>query len=188
MKTAPLVFAAAALLLVPGLRAQPTTGDVADADTAPLQLSLTPAIALEPRTTVIDGLSIGIWSENPQHSFTVGVVNGSTGDSAGFSWALVNYDDSYKGVQWGIVNYSKQYFIGWQRAWVNVSQGDFYGLQSAIVNVSQQFTGLQVGAVNYAQNLTGVQLGLVNIAMNNSWFDDFPRQLAPVFPFFNWSF
>src|ERR1700748_554085 len=89
----------------------------------PIQLSLTPDIALQPRTTEIDGLSLNIWGENPQRGLTLGFVNGSTGDSAGFSWGLVNYDESYHGVQWGLVNYSRESFIGWQRGLVNVSQG-----------------------------------------------------------------
>lgn len=157
-------------------------------DTAFIQLSLTPELALEPRTTIIDGLSLNIWGENPQHGVALGIVNGSTGNSSGFTWGIVNYDDTYKGVQWGVVNYSKEYFVGWQRGWVNISLGEFYGLQTSLVNYSEQTTGLQIGAVNYARDLTGVQLGLINIASNNGWFNDFPKKLTPVFPFFNWSF
>ncbi|HEU6448303.1 MAG TPA: hypothetical protein VFV23_07700 [Verrucomicrobiae bacterium] len=153
-----------------------------------LQLSLTPTLALHPRTTVIDGLSLNIWGENPQHGVAIGVVNGSTGASAGFSLGIVNYDQTYKGVQWGIVNISRQYFVGLQRGWLNISCGDFYGAQVAFVNYSQNTTGLQLGWVNYARNLTGVQIGLVNIAMNNPWFTDFPSKLTPVFPIVNWSF
>ncbi|HSY75162.1 MAG TPA: hypothetical protein VK810_06810, partial [Dongiaceae bacterium] len=33
--------------------------------TTAFQLSLTPDIAIYPRTTEVDGVSIGIWSENP---------------------------------------------------------------------------------------------------------------------------
>jgi len=157
-------------------------------DVAFLQLSLTPELALEPRTTIIDGVSIGIWNENPQHGAAFGIINGSTGNSSGFSWGIVNYDDTYKGVQWGVVNYSREYFIGWQRGWVNLANGEFYGFQSSFVNVSRQFTGLQLGIVNYASDLKGVQLGLVNISANSPWFSDFPDKLTPAFPFFNWSF
>ena len=81
------------------------------ADESAFQLSLTPDIAIHPKTTEISGVSLDIWGENPQHSFNLGFVNGSTGDSKGFSWGLVNYDDSYTGVQWGIVNYSEKSFI-----------------------------------------------------------------------------
>jgi len=139
------------------------------------QLSLTPDIAIQSRTTDIRGLSLGFWSENPQHSLTLGFVNGSTGDSGGFSWAFIaNYDDSYTGVQWGLVNYSKQNFLGWQNGLVNCSEGSF--------------KGLQWGFVNYAEKLNGVQIGFVNVAMNNPWFDEFPNKLAKGFPIVNWSF
>ena len=139
------------------------------------QLSLTPDIAIQPRTTDIEGFSLGIWSENPQHSLSIGFVNGSTGDSSGFSLAFIcNYDDSYTGVQWAIVNYSKQNFLGWQSGFVDYSEGGF--------------KGLQFGLINYAEHLNGLQIGLVNVAMNNPWFDEFPDKLAKGFPVVNWSF
>lgn len=157
--------------------------------TAAIQLSLTPDIAIQPRTTEIDGFSLGIWSENPQKSFTLGFVNGSTGDSEGFSVGLVNYDESYIGVHWGLVNYSSQKFTGWQDGWVNISRGYFKGFQHGILNVSEEFHGLQLGWINYADNLNnGVQIGLINVAMNNGWFDRFPDKLAKGFPIVNWSF
>jgi hypothetical protein len=139
------------------------------------QASLTPDIAIYPKTAEINGLSLNIWGENPQHGVALGFVNGSTGDSSGFSWGFFcNYADSYTGVEWALVNDSKISFTGWQAGFVNYSEG--------------KFKGLQLGFVNYAENLHGVQLGLANIAMNNSWFQDFPDQLAKGFPFFNWSF
>ena len=57
------------------------------------QASLTPDIAIYPKTTEINGLSLNIWGENPQQGVALGFVNGSTGDSAGFSWGLFNYSD-----------------------------------------------------------------------------------------------
>jgi hypothetical protein len=162
---------------------------LAQAEEAAFQLSLTPDIALKSRDTTIRGVSLGIWSENPQHSFTFGIVNGSTGESSGFSWAwAVNYADSYTGVQWAFVNVSKTSFVGWQAGAVNYSQGTFEGLQLGCVNVAQQATGVQLGWVNYAENLHGIQVGFVNIALNNGWFDEFPNKLAKGFPFVNWSF
>lgn len=154
----------------------------------PFQLSLTPGIAIYPQTTMIKGLSLNIWGENPQKGFTLGFVNGSTGESGGFTWGLVNYSDSYTGVQWGLANVSRQDFIGWQDGWVNVSTGTLEGLQSGWVNVSMQTTGLQLGAFNYAQRLRGLQLGIVNISLNNPWFTEFPDKLATGFPIVNWSF
>lgn len=157
-------------------------------DTFPIQLSLTPDIALEPRTTVIDGLSLNIWGENPQHGVALGIVNGSSDNSTGFSWGIVNYSDKYIGVNWGIVNINNDSFYGWQRGVVNVDKGRFVGYQEGFVNVSQETVGLQLALVNYASELKGVQVGIVNIAANNTWFDDFPGKLAPVFPIVNWSF
>ena len=157
------------------------------ADT-PIQLSLTPDIALYPRDTAVKGFSLNIWGENPQQSLTIGFVNGSTGDSAGLSWGLVNYAESYTGVQLGWVNISTEHFVGLQDAYVNYAQGTFKGLQYGVVNISQDTTGLQLGLVNYAEKLHGVQIGLVNVAMNNPVFTDFPDKLAPGFPILNWSF
>ena len=132
---------------------------------APIQLSLTPDIAVQPRTTTINGLSLNIRGENPQHGLTLGLVNGSTGDSAGFSWGIVNYDENYHGVQWGIVNVSRQEFIGWQRGCVNLDQGTFTGFQNGLVNVAEDARGFQWGLVNYSKRLNGLQIGLVNVAM-----------------------
>jgi hypothetical protein len=139
------------------------------------QASLTPDIAIYSKTTEIRGLSLNIWGENPQHGVALGFVNGSTGDSSGFSWAFFyNYADTYTGLEWSMVNYSKTSFTGWQAGMVNYSEG--------------KFNGLQMGIVNYAENLHGVQIGVANIAMNNGWFNEFPDKLATGFPFFNWSF
>jgi len=143
------------------------------ADEPFFQASLTPDIAVHPKTTETSGITLSVWGENPHHGFAFGFVNGSTGDSSGFTWGLVNYDDSYTGVAWGMVNYSKEKFIGWQ---------------SAMVNVAKEFHGLQTGIVNYSDNLRGVQLGFFNIAKNNPWFHEFPDKLATGFPFVNWSF
>jgi len=163
-----------------------TTGLLADE--AAFQASLTPDIAIHSRTTEIHGLALNIWGENPQYSLNLGFVNGSTGDSSGLSWGLVNYADSYTGVAWGWINLSKVKFTGWQDGLVNVSQGNFIGLQSGWINVAEEFHGLQLGFVNYAEKLNGVQVGLVNVARNNPWFTEFPDKLATGFPIVNWSF
>ena len=158
------------------------------ADEPFFQASLTPDIAIHSRTTQINGLALDIWGENPQHSFNLGFVNGSTGDSLGFTLGLVNYAESYKGFSYGLVNISSRRFSGVQMGYVNISVGTFVGLQDGWVNVAQEFHGLQYGLVNYAENLHGVQIGIVNIARNNSWFHDFPDKLATGFPIVNWSF
>jgi len=157
-------------------------------ETAMFQASLTPDIAIHPRTTEIHGLSLSIYGENPQHGVALGFVNGSTGESKGFTWGIYNYDDSFVGVQWGIVNYSKENFKGWQGGMVNISKGKFTGWQDGWVNVSEDVHGLQSGIVNYTKNLHGVQIGLANIVTDNGWFNEFPHKLAKGFPLVNWSF
>ena len=137
------------------------------------QASLTPDIAIQSRTDRIAGISLNIWGENPQDGFTFGFVNGSTGDSSGFSMGLWNYAESYQGVQFSFLNTSSKLFTGWQ---------------NGVVNIAKEFHGVQTGTVNYAETLQGVQLGVVCVAGNNPWFSDFPDKLAPVFVFFNWSF
>ncbi len=159
------------------------------AEDSVFQLSLTPDIALHPKTTTIRGVSLSIWGENPQHGLTLGVVNGSTGDSSGFSWGwAVNYAESYTGVQWALVNVSKTSFVGWQHGAVNYSQGTFKGLQSGFVNIAQDTTGLQLGALNYTETLHGMQIGFINVVKSNPWFNQFPDKLATAFPIVNWSF
>ncbi len=153
------------------------------------QASLTPQIAIYPKTEQINGLALSIWGENPQTALALGFINGSSGTSKGFSWAFLgNYADDYTGVAWGMVNISFEKFCGWQSGLVNFSQGNFIGLQSGWINVAQEFHGLQWGFVNYAEKLQGVQIGFVNVAMNNPWFTEFPDKLATGFPFVNWSF
>jgi hypothetical protein len=152
------------------------------------QASLTPDIAIHSKITQINGLALSIWGENPQQALALGLINGSTGDSSGISWSLVNYADSYTGIAWGVVNYSRTSFVGWQDATVNFSQGHFLGLQMGAVNFAEEMNGLQIGVVNYAEHLHGVQLGFINFAMNNPCFKEMPDKLAPAFPFFNWSF
>jgi len=153
------------------------------------QASLTPDIAIYPKTTQINGLALSIWGENPQYALALGIVNGSSGESEGFSWAFIaDYDDSYTGVAWGLINVSQQKFYGWQDGIINFSQGTFTGLQSGWINVAQQYEGLQLGFVNCAEQLDGVQIGFVNVALNNPWFTDLPDKFATGFPIVNWSF
>jgi hypothetical protein len=141
----------------------------------PIQLSLTPAVAIHSKTEQIEGASLNVWGENPQHAFAFGIVNGSTGDSAGLSWSwILNYAEDYTGVQWAMVNYTKGNFMGWQ---------------SGVVNYAKELKGLQLGMVNYAETGdSGVQIGFLNIIKENEWFSELPGKLAPGMIFVNWSF
>ncbi len=49
------------------------------------QASLTPDIAIHDKTTRIEGFTLSIWGCNPQTSFALGFVNGTSGDSKGVS-------------------------------------------------------------------------------------------------------
>ncbi|MFA7173892.1 MAG: hypothetical protein WC340_10855 [Kiritimatiellia bacterium] len=156
----------------------------------PIQLSLTPEIALFDRTELIEGVALSIWGENPQTALALGFVNGSTGQSAGLSLSFVlNYADDYKGFQWAAVNYTKGDFLGWQAGFVNYTEGTMKGLQSGFVNYAGKLTGVQFGFVNYAESAeTGVQIGVVNLIPSNPWFSELPDQLAPGMIFLNWGF
>lgn len=161
------------------------------AETKPINLSLTPEIAVHDSSTFIKGLTLSIWGENEQSSLALGIVNGTKGNSFGFSWAfMLNYADNYTGVQWAPVNYTKGNFIGWQDGWVNYTGGRMKGLQSGIVNYAVTVTGLQLGIVNIAETAdSSVQIGLVNIIhSNDEWFKALPEELAPGMIFVNWGF
>ena len=164
--------------------------NAAVAASEPVNLSLTPEIAVFNRSQKIEGLALSIWGENPQTALALGIVNGSTGQSAGLSWAwILNYADGYKGVQWALVNYTMADFMGWQGGFVNYTEGDMKGFQSGAVNYAGKLTGLQLGFVNYAETAqTGVQIGLVNLMPRNAWFTGLPDELAPGMIFVNWRF
>jgi hypothetical protein len=124
-------------------------------------MSLIPDVAIQSKTTRIKGVSINIWGENPQNAFALGVVNGSTGNSSGFSLGLiVNYADSYK------------------------------GFQVAPVNYAGRLQGLQLGLVNMAMTAEeGVQIGFINImSETEKWFSNFPDEVAPGMVFINWRY
>lgn len=163
---------------------------------AGFQLSLVPEVAIQDRDEDINGVSIGLWNENPSSKFQwqlMGVVNGATGDSVGLQWSLLflpgiyNYADNYKGGQLGLVNYAKGDFVGAQLGAVNITGGAFKGLQWGAVNYCGDLTGLQLGVVNWAKHSTsGIQIGLANIIPENKWFSE--GDLAQGMIFVNWGF
>jgi ABC-type transport system substrate-binding protein len=165
--------------------------------TEPINISLVPDAALYDRDVEIRGLTLSIWGENPQTSFALGFVNGSTGQSVGLSIGLLNYSDSYKGFQWGVVNYAKQDFTGWQGGFVlgimgsivNYTDGTMTGFQSGVVNYAGNLRGFQLGFVNYAKTVdNGLQIGFVNLMPENEWFEGLPEELAPGMIIVNWHF
>lgn len=160
------------------------------AGSKPLQIAITPEMALFDRTERIEGLSLSIWGENPQSALALGVVNGSTGRSSGLSGALIlNYADDYKGIQWAPINYARGDVLGWQAGFVNYTGGRMKGLQTGAVNCATRLTGLQIGLLNYAETAeTGVQVGLLNLLPQNEWLTGLPNELAPGMVFVNWRF
>lgn len=171
---------------------------VVAAGAKPVQLSLTPDVAVFDRTETINGVTLSIWGENPQTALAVGLINGSTGPSAGLSLGLLNYADSYGGLQWAFVNYVKGDFTGWQGgplcglvvSAVNYAGAAMAGLQLGAVNYAGRLVGLQVGLVNVADQADpGVQVGVVNvIRANTRWFTGLPEELAPTAVLVNWRF
>ena len=144
------------------------------AEGKPFQLSLVPDVAIHSKDTHIKGVTLNIWGQNPQSAFALGFVNGSTGDSKGFSWGLVNYAESYTGVEMGLVNYAT---------------GNFTGVQSGFFNYAVKLKGLQLGTINYAKTAEScIQIGLINIISQNQWFTGFPNELAKGMVFVNWRF
>jgi len=124
-----------------------------------------------------------------QTSLAIGIANGTVGDSAGLSWGFVlNYADSYKGIQWAPINYTKRDFLGWQAGFIDYVWGSMMGLQSGIVNYAGRVKGLEFGIVNYTDDVdAGCQIGLINIIQSNkSWFQDLPNSLAPTMILINW--
>ena len=163
----------------------------------PVQLSLTPEFAIYDRSERIEGFSLSLWGENPQSAFALGLVNGSTGDSVGLSVGLLNYAETYTGLQWGLVNYTSGDFTGWQGGFffglvgsvVNYTGGTMKGFQCGVVNYASKLNGFQLSLVNYAEKVdAGVQIGIVNIMPENEWFSRLPDELAPGMIIVNWHF
>lgn len=162
-----------------------------------IQLSIIPDIAVYNRSETINGLTLSIWGENPQTALAIGLVNGSTGKSAGLSVGILNYAEDYSGLQWGLVNYTKNDSIGWQGGFclglvgsiVNYTGGTMKGFQCGVVNYAGSLTGLQLGLINYAKLAdAGLQIGLINAIPQNEWFTKLPDELAPGMILVNWRF
>ena len=163
----------------------------------PVQLSVTPGVALHNRNVMIEGLSLSIWGQNPQAALAIGLVNGSSGRSGGLSVGVLNYTETYTGLQWGLVNTTVRDFVGWQGGFcvglvgsiVNDVGGKLTGFQCGLANYVGTLNGLQLGLFNYARRVeAGVQVGVVNIMPENAWFSAFPDELAPGTILLNWHF
>lgn len=143
---------------------------------APFQLSLTPDIAVHSDNTIINGVALNVWGQNPQRALNIGFINGSTGHSSGVSLGLANYAENYSGAQ-----------LAW---FANYASGRFSGLQWSIFNYAETLKGVQLGWVNFADNVEkGLQVGLLNIMRNNIyWFGALPNEVAPMMVLVNWHY
>ncbi len=163
-------------------------------NTAKFQLSFVPKcdfipnMALEPADSTIQGLSLNLpCGRNRQEGATLGFVNIITGESHGFAVGGINVADSYRGFHLGILNFCSA-FNGCQLGLFNLSIESHRGAQIGLLNQAGDFSGLQLGAFNYADKVNGLQIGILSVNAASPLFTDFPRSLAPVFPFVNWSF
>lgn len=153
----------------------------------PFQASLTPDWAICEQSDAITGLAINLWGCNEAHAIALGLINGSFGQSGGFSLGAFNYADRYHGVQGGLLNAASD-LDGCEVGFVNYVTDDCKGWQLGFGNYAGRLSGVQVGFVNMAaQTDTGLQVGFVNlIPQNRRWFGGLPNELAPVMVFLNW--
>lgn len=87
------------------------------------------------------------------------------GDAGGFQVALVNYANSFTGVQFGgLFNWNRAASTGVQFGIVNADLEEFTGAAFGAINNCGNLTGFQFGALNFADKATGVQLGVINAA------------------------
>ena len=162
------------------------------------QASFTLYSAIYDPDTRIEGMTLSIWGENPQTALSIGLVNGSTGDSSGLSFGLANYAENYSGAQWSLLNINNGNFTGWQGgpcfglvgSVLNYTGGTTCGLQSGVINLTGGLSGVQIGLINYAQRVdSGLQIGLVNLIGNTAgWGENWPREIGPGMVLVNWRF
>jgi len=156
------------------------------------------------------GLDIGIvdYTAKDFTGIAIGGVNIAGGQLYGGQIGLVNWNSNgatewarrSSGAQIGLLNYGNT-FTGLQEGVANIANGTFMGLQSGFLNCAHNVSGLQcgywfllgvnmasgnlrggqIGLVNYANKVeAGLQIGLINIIERNGW--------APVLPIVNGHF
>ena len=156
------------------------------------------------------GLDLGVigHARGDFSGLAVGGVNIADERLYGVQFGLVNWngnDDVEKGrssigVQLGLVNYADS-FCGLQNGYINVSSGMIQGAQYGLFNCAHDMFGVQcgsylflgvnvtygvlngcqIGILNYAHSVdNGCQIGFVNIIANGGWF--------PVLPILNGGF
>jgi hypothetical protein len=104
---------------------------------------------------VVDGDVFGV---------QVASVNADWGNVWGVQVGVVDYCNSFHGIQVGGINWNNTPSHGWQTAVANANQEEFAGFSAGAVNYSLRVTGCQIGAVNLADSMTGCQIGFFNAA------------------------
>ena len=89
-------------------------------------------------------------------------VNADWGDVLGLQVGVVDYCNSFNGLQVAGFNWNNLASYGWQTAVANANQDEFVGLSVGAVNYSMKATGCQIGVVNVGDTMTGCQIGVVN--------------------------
>ena len=111
-----------------------------------------------------------------------GLVNWDCLDSVGAQIALLNFADTYTGVQLGFLNWNSSLAEGLNVGFANAAQSDFNGAMFGAVNyckanycgaqiglfneIAGSSEGLQLGLFNAADDHNGVQIGLLNLNMS----------------------
>ena len=79
--------------------------------------------------------------------------------------------------------------LGGQVGIVDYVEGSMKGVQFGGVNYAGHLKGVQIGIVDYAASATtGVQIGILNLMPQNTWFTEFPNEVAPGMILVNWRF
>ena len=156
------------------------------------------------------GLDIGVvgCATGDFNGLSIGGANIVSDRLVGLQVGLVNWNSNSDetsarrsiGVQYGLLNYADS-FLGLQDAWINMSGGTMSGLQYGFLNCAADVHGVQCGAlliagvnvavgsvsgcqigiVNYAGKMeSGVQIGLLNVIACGGFF--------PVLPILNGGF
>ena len=91
-------------------------------------------------------------------------VNVDWGDVWGAQLGIVDYCNSFHGIQLSALNWNNMTSHGGQAAVVNANQDEFVGFSAGVINYSMKSTGCQLGVFNFADSMTGCQIGVINAA------------------------
>jgi len=172
MKKLMLVAALVVAFVIPG-------SVRADWEWSPFGIGLAAPVQLPYTTTDIYGLRLtGFYGmNNDVYGVSWGLANAAGGDTlalevggvnaafdtaAGVQLAVVNYANSFMGLQIGGINWVNADTYGVQLGFFNCDQGPVVGFDVGAINYASRFDGLQVGFLNFAYEANGLQIGAIN--------------------------